>query len=125
MTYTWPAARAALGTAFQAEASLSGWEVYEEPPEQLAGGRCIVIAPRSPYRTMETLGTGATHLAVHVLVPRSGGPAMDVLDAGLAGVLTALLAIEEVTIGDTIETGLLEEVGGLSYLVTTVSTTYE
>lgn len=121
----WPAARAYLATVFAATADLDGWTVYAEPPEQLAGGRCVVIAPRSPYRTFETFARGATHLSIHVLVPRTGGPAMDALDAGLAGVIEALLALSDVSIDDVVNVGILDETGGVSYLTTTINVTHE
>lgn len=111
--------RASLFTLLSTDESLDGFIVYAEPPETLVG-QSIVIAPRDPYQDYASFGTLTTFLSVAVLVPRSHGPAMDLIDSTLAilrGIFDGLGGCE---VGDT-HVGLLEEVGGTEYIAAMVN----
>jgi hypothetical protein len=79
----------------------AAWNVYASPPDVLLLP-AVVVAPRSPYRELFTFTESSVHLAVQVIVSRSGGPAaLDVIDAALDVILTALHDVENVTaVGD-------------------------
>lgn len=111
------AARAWLATQIAADGDLSDWTVYAEPPEQLAGGACIVIGPRSPYMAHGTYGELETYLVVHLLVPRAHGPAMDLVDDGLDAMRALCTTMPDVRIGPVSSVGILDEVGGSQYIV--------
>lgn len=114
------ATRASLAAALRADGNLAAWEVYTEPPEQLAGGSCIVIAPRSPYQTWATYGAYDAHLTLSLLVPRSHGPAMDAIDTGLDSVISVLRATSGVGIGTLADAALVDDIGGAQYVVAAI-----
>jgi hypothetical protein len=118
---TAPLTRATLASALAGEASLSAWTIYPEPPEQLVGGLCIVVAPRSPYQSWATYGRVATSLTISLLAPRMGAPVMDAIDAGLAALRTFLSTLADVSIDDVVSVGILDEVGAVSYVVASLN----
>lgn len=118
--------RAGVAAILDAYSGLDGWTVYDEPPEQLAAGLCIVVAPRAPYQEYETLGSVLrVSLAVHVLAPRAAGPAMDQIDAGLAAVRAALEPVHDAHLGNVNQVGIIEDIGGPTYLDAVMDVTVE
>ncbi len=114
---TAPLTRAALAAVLAADGTLTGWEHYAEPPEQLAGRACMVVAPRSPYQSWQTYSELEVHLTISLLVPRTHGPAMDSIDTGLTALRAVLVDLEGVGIGDISSVGILEDVGAIQYIV--------
>lgn len=109
--------RAGLAALLAESPALGSWEIYAEPPEQLAGRPSIVVAPRSPYQSWETFAEIRTHLTIHLLVPRAHGPAMDLLDVGLAALRELLAHVDaDLGIGDVSGVALLDELGGAQYV---------
>lgn len=112
-----------LSELLAADAMLSGWTHYTEPPEHLAAGPSVVIVPRSPYISWGTYRTGSAHMTIQLCVPRAHGPAMDLLEDAI-GVTRAVLETQErVDMADTIEVAMLEDVGGAAYIVASLNVT--
>ena len=118
--------RSGVASLLDAAVTLNGWTVYDEPPEQLVGGRCIVVAPRSPYMDWETMGDlYRVFLSIHVLVIRSHGPAMDQVDAGLLAVRGVLMDIATCDIEGVSGVNLVDDIGGPQYIAATVDCSVE
>ena len=115
--------RSTLATAIAAEASLSSWTVYAEPPEQLVAGLSIIVSPRSPYITQDTLGTYETQVAVYVMVPRNQGPAMDLIDAALASLMDVVDGISNALWEGVTQVGIVDDLGGSSYTTAILNVT--
>lgn len=115
--------RADLVTVLEAESTLDAFTIYAEPPEHLAGGASLVVAPRSPYRVRDTLGTWVTRLTVHVLVPRSQGPAMDLIDAAIDSIVAAVETLSDADLEDVSAIGIVDDVGGASYTAAVLNIT--
>lgn len=114
-----PVTRAGLYAILAADESLADFLVYGEPPDQLVGPS-IVISPRDPYQDEATFGSLTTFVAVSVLVPRTHGPAMDVIDPALAALRAIFVGMSGCRIGDTY-IGIVDTVGKTEYLAAMVN----
>lgn len=114
-----PVDRAGLFAILAADESLAGWVVYAEPPDQLVG-KAIVITPRDPYQSDATYGSLTTYVSVSALVPRAGGPAMDVLDSALLALRAIFSAMPGCQIGETY-VGVVDVIGKTEYLAAMVN----
>lgn len=108
--------RSDLYDVLVADARLAAWHVYGESPEQLAGAAAIVIVPRPPYQAWQTYGELEWHVTIWVLVPRTHGPAMDMIDTGLAALRSVLVELEGVGVGQVGAVGILEDYGSTKYI---------
>lgn len=110
--------RAELAAMLAAAPSLASYTHYPEPPEQLAVGQSMIVAPGSPYVDWSTLGQRAWHATISLWVPRSAGPvAMDEIDAGLVALLAVLDAEPDLGISTVRQVGSADDVGGANYVV--------
>lgn len=116
---TAPVTRSGLYTILAADASLSDYVVYAEPPDQLVG-QSIVITPRDPYQDDATYGTLTTFVSVSVLVPRTRGPSMDAIDTALTALRAIFTAMPGARIGETY-VGITDRIGGTEYLAAMVN----
>lgn len=69
------------------ETSLATWTGYEAPVETPALP-CVMVVPRGPYRTLETMGEGgkeSVHVTLQIIVPLSinGVPGLNTLDLAI------------------------------------------
>lgn len=114
-----PLTRSGLYTVLEAAVSLDDFLVYAEPPDQLVR-QSIVIAPRDPYQDEATFGSLTTFVSVSVLVPRTHGPAMDVIDSALTALRAIFVGLPGCRVGDTY-VGLTDRIGGTEYLAAMVN----
>ena len=115
--------RTTIAALLEDDPTLAGWVVYAEPPEQLGGSKSLVVAPRSPYQSLETFTRVSWHLSLTLLVPRTTPAPMDLIDAGLAILRPILQDIGDVELSGETAVGIIDDVGGVSYIAAAVNIT--
>jgi len=106
--------RAGLYALLEASEDLDLFTKHAEPPDQIAGP-ALIVAGRDPYQDYNTFGELTTYLTVSILIPRTHGPAMDLIDATLATLRAIYTGIRGCQIGST-TLGLTDRIGGVEYV---------